>query len=280
MKHKHFFIITMILSQMFFWFYILSLSDMHTPALSYFLFTCFISLLVISFFLYFIALSKIVENGKTEFQLQTLEQEKLIKEKEEKRLHQFLSEKKNRTYHILQQLNHLMELLEHNDFQQTQANLEMLDNELHDKNPYCFCSHSLLNAVFHEKQHIAESKGIHITYGISIPDKIQIQQYELASIFFNLLDNAIEACEQSEIDSPFIRLKTSFQGSTLSIQMINSKNKNQLFSKKTSKKNKSNHGFGLSIIEDIVDNYHGYVTWSDCGDTFKSIIIVDLTQND
>lgn len=278
MKYKRFFIIAMIISQMFFWFYIISLAFKQTPALSYTLFTCFITLLVVSFFLYFITLSQIVENGRTEFQLQILEQEKQLKENEEQRLLQFLSEKKSYKEHILHQLNDLMKLLDSNDSLQTQAYLKKLDKELHTKKPYYFCSHSLLNAIFHEKQHIAESKNIQIEYAISIPEKFQIPQNELASIFFNLLDNAIEACEQSKTNKPSITLKTSFQGSTLSIQMINSKDKDRIFNKKTSKKNKDNHGFGLSIIEDIVHACRGHVTWSDHGETFESVIILEIND--
>ena len=134
----------------------------------------------------------------------------------------------------------------------------------------------MLNTIFHEKQRNADEKNISIEYAISLPEAFSIPQNELASIFFNLLDNALEACEHSDTHAPFIQLKTTFHGNFLSIHMQNSKNPTKVFNQKTTKKNRQLHGFGLSIIEDIVFSHNGYATWMDHGPTFESILMLEI----
>jgi sensor histidine kinase regulating citrate/malate metabolism len=40
----------------------------------------------------------------------------------------------------------------------------------------------------------------------------------------------------------------------------------------TSKCNASEHGKGISIIKEIVEKYHGTITWKDLGDYFVTTI--------
>lgn len=46
------------------------------------------------------------------------------------------------------------------------------------------------------------------------------------------------------------------------------------FNHKTSKKDILNHGFGLSIIEDICEKNDGSCQWIDNGDTFDSVVML------
>lgn len=111
-----------------------------------------------------------------------------------------------------------------------------------------------------------------------------IQKYieitDLCSVFFNLMDNAIEACLQSGSQKPFIRLSTEFSGECLSIYLHNTKNPEQIFNHQTTKKESYNplpsHGFGLSIIEDICRKYDGAYQWLDRTDYFDSIVLLKL----
>ncbi len=277
MKNKIPFILCMVLSQVLFWAYLLSQVNYKNHIIGYIALSLFSIVLTCTFVFYFATVAKIISGARTSFQVKVLEQEKLIKDKEEHRLKELAKEKESYKTRTLCQLNKLKDMLENNDPKEIQDYIQQMDSQLHAKKPYYYCNQALLNAIFHEKQNIAEEKGIAVEYGISTPARISIPLSDLASIFFNLLDNAIEACESSESVAPFVRLKTSYKGSSLSIHMINSKNVNLKFTKKTTKKDTVSHGLGLSIIEDILKAHNGHAAWNDLGDTFESILMLDIS---
>ena len=102
---------------------------------------------------------------------------------------------------------------------------------------------------------------------------------DLSSVFFNLLDNAIEACNASGSQSPAIRLSANISDGFLTIYMHNTKNPDQNFNHKTSKIETFSHGYGLSIIEDICHRYNGSYQRIDHGNTFDSIVLLQIEKS-
>ena len=121
---------------------------------------------------------------------------------------------------------------------------------------------------------LAMQKNIKVTYEVLLPERSNIPSSELSSIFFNLLDNGIESCNASGSEAPFISVTSKMSAGFLTVHMQNSKDPAQPFNHKTSKKDIPNHGFGLSIIEDICAKNDGSCQWIDNGDTFDSVVML------
>ena len=103
----------------------------------------------------------------------------------------------------------------------------------------------------------------------------------LTSLFCNLLDNAIESCEnvrQQEIrQKPLIIMSVNYQANMLIISQKNSKNPEIIFNHESSKEQQQElHGLGLYMIEDIVKEYDGVVEWKDEGEMFESNLMLKL----
>ena len=145
---------------------------------------------------------------------------------------------------------------------------------LQDFHPYC--QNNLLQAILEGKRLRAEQEHIHISYEILLPEKISINTTDLSSIFFNLLDNAIEACSASGNPDPEIRLSANISNGFLTVYMHNTKNPMQTFTHKTTKSEPGAHGYGLSIIEDICQKYNGSYQWIDHNNTFDSIVLLQI----
>ena len=133
-----------------------------------------------------------------------------------------------------------------------------------------------MQAILEGKRLRAEQKHIQVSYEILLPEKISINTTDLSSIFFNLLDNAIEACSASGNPDPEIRLSANISNGFLTVYMHNTKNPMQTFTHKTTKSEPGAHGYGLSIIEDICQKYNGSYQWIDHNDTFDSIVLLQI----
>lgn len=123
-----------------------------------------------------------------------------------------------------------------------------------------FTPNSGINALLNIKYNKAINAGIDIHYDIVLIEKFKaIEDRDVASIFGNLLDNAIESCYKVDGDK-YIEFNAYFRKNCLVIKMKNStdgKTKNL----KTSKKDKEWHGLGMRIIDKLITKYGGNYDW-------------------
>lgn len=128
-----------------------------------------------------------------------------------------------------------------------------------------------------EKEGICLEKGITFQKEGTLLGEISITEYELVSLFANLLDNAIEAAEKTEKKE--IHLSMEKQQGYLRIVLRNSKLEsiNPIKSDfKTTKANKKLHGIGNRIIRDIVNNHNGRIKYEEKGKELVAIVLVEI----
>lgn len=156
----------------------------------------------------------------------------------------------------------------HGDYQQMSETILNLSTYTVKKTSECFCQNVLLNSLLQIKKSVAEENKILCKFQIILPDNFDqlLSDVDITSLFSNLLDNGLEAsnCPFIPSDSRFLELKVNYQANVLFIEMKNSKNPDTLFQhRSTKRKNPLVHGYGLSIIESIVEKYHGNCQWID-----------------
>ncbi len=125
-----------------------------------------------------------------------------------------------------------------------------------------YCENLLVNSILTAKEKRAREKGIDIGFGVFVEKEIPMDPVDLCSLFCNLLDNAIEACERicAEGVPKRISVKADCRAGCLILQIENTSDTklpdgNSLFP--TSKLEKAEHGLGLKLVERIVKKYHG-----------------------
>ena len=185
--------------------------------------------------------------------LQNQENERRIKELEdaEQRIKKLHHDYKN---HCVNMKN----LLRKQEFQQLEAYLnKMTGEEAGTEQEYVKTKCPIIDAVLNTK--IYQGKLYNIDIFCYVLGNLKINGIEVASILFNLLDNAIEAsknnksektiiCQVVETSSDIdICIKNHIENSVL-------ENNSNLDTKKT---NKENHGLGLKIVKEIVENMQG-----------------------
>lgn len=120
----------------------------------------------------------------------------------------------------------------------------------------------IINAVFHNKMSICKEKGIDISCDITGSVKC-LDNLIVGSILFNLLDNAIEACEKNQKEKRII-CRIAREADEVNIFVENSIEQsvlaeNQLL--ETTKDKKDQHGMGHLIVEEQVKRLGGMVEY-------------------
>lgn len=70
-----------------------------------------------------------------------------------------------------------------------------------------YCSSPVIDAVLASYLQRAEAKGIQVSTGISFPADIPVSETELATVFANAIENAINACEKVPEGQRFIKVQ-------------------------------------------------------------------------
>lgn len=116
----------------------------------------------------------------------------------------------------------------------------------------------ILNLIINEKYIICKSKGIEIDVRVQDIEVINMSDYDLTTILSNLLDNAIEACEEMNIQvDRKIELHIHEYNEFLIISVRNSVNNFNYNSGKFISTKKDHLGMGLVNVRDTVEKYDG-----------------------
>lgn len=136
----------------------------------------------------------------------------------------------------------------------------------------------LLNAVLNVE--IEKAKSYEIPVKISITNDLKMfkNSSDIISLIGNILDNAISYLSKNKVKNNEINFSTGYEGSYSIIKCRNNILDSVLFnnpSLKTDKKDKDNHGKGITIINSIAHKYNGDVIIKERNKEFIITVILD-----
>lgn len=236
----------------------------------------YLPLIIGSCFLIFQLSFIFISNRASQLKLDVeyLELQKVILQQHKKSFEVVESNMKQRLSRIRLILEDVDKELSLNHMENVQSLFHSLETSLEPSNHINYCDNKVINVILQTKSMECTHKGIHFSHDIIMPEPLDITSPKLISLFFNLLNNAIEACEKSQLEYPFISLTIDYRGDYLFISMKNSKSSAITFDHQTTKEQPFYHGLGLSIIEEIVHEQDGFYQWKDMNQTFCSTIML------
>lgn len=273
MKHNRTLLIILVISHfsawLYRWFFIVQNTQLfYIFQLIYALFQSAI------YFIFFLALREILKTSHVASESESLQREIELQEKQANNLAIIRENSQLFRSEVTKELDSIRILLVQNQSELASTKLQELTTHFESIRPRPICSDFLLNAILQSKHDVASKMNITVNYHILLPENLNFEATVLSSIFFNLLDNGIEACMRSNTNSPFLTLVVKSQANFLHIKMENSKNPAERFDRTTKKSDSSLHGYGLAIIEDIISTHDGLCKWIDNGNTFQSILMI------
>jgi len=139
-----------------------------------------------------------------------------------------------------------------------------------------YCSDSALNALLNHYAGRAANNNISADIQVLLPTDLQVDSIDLCSIVGNILENAINACNEIPDASPFIKLIISTeQGNEIYIAMTNTFSGNIRQKKgRYLSTHKGGNGIGLISIATTASAYGGTASFSHDKNLFYSDIML------
>lgn len=188
-------------------------------------------------------------------------------------------EKMRKVYH---DMNNHMENIKSlkNSSEDVNKYINNIEDEIKESKNIYNTGNVLLDIIFYEKSKVCMESNIDFNVGIDFSKCDFIEMIDISSIFSNLIDNAIEACNKIDDNiEKYITIKSTFIKGYYVIRCENSKtNKviiknNKIF---TSKKDKFLHGIGIDSIKSSIKKYNGELKIKDSEYKFIATIHIPV----
>lgn len=139
--------------------------------------------------------------------------------------------------------------------------LDKLLGELENPARICNSGNIIIDSIINYKHQVAEKYHISLSFDLKIPPDLELDTTMISVILGNILDNALEACQEKGNLQSYIKICMQYLNESLFIRVqnpfINEIHKNLRGEICTTKPDKQAHGIGLKNIKKIVNDSNG-----------------------
>ncbi|CEQ14315.1 sensor histidine kinase virs [[Clostridium] sordellii] len=213
-------------------------------------------------------------------------EEDLLKEKIDMQYNFYLNlqetqNKVKRLYHDMS--NHIMCIKTMSSEQEDLNNyIDGISKNLNEFEEIYNTGNMILDIILNEKQAKCNENDISLYCDINFSKCNFIEMTDVCSIFSNIIDNAIEACNKINNGEKYIKIRGTVVKSYYVIRCENSKiNKIKIKNNKiiTSKKDKFIHAIGLKSVKSSLKKYDGELEIEDFESEFLLQIYIPINKN-
>lgn len=189
------------------------------------------------------------------------------------------NKQKQKTHEYKNQIICIESLLAHKNYTKLESYVQSIYGNLNKELDAINTNNSIVNAILNTKYQEAIKKDIVFVFKFNDLTDIGISDGDIITILSNLLDNAIEACENCP-DDKIIKFKLVKEDGELIISVKNTFNHELNYEngeiKTTKTYNPEEHGVGIKNVIQVVKKHHGVYAIKDYGKEFLFSIIIPL----
>lgn len=196
------------------------------------------------------------KNAEAKQRLEMIEKQTELEKESYQRMLKTNDQLRRMRHDIKNHLLYVRNVIENNEIEKAEKYIIDVENELEEIEKYMVSGNRMIDYILTEK--LSEHKNITFVCTGSFAGLNKIDQLDLAVMFGNLIDNAIEAVENE--DEKIIEIKLSNYINYCNIIISNPISESVLKVNpklNTTKNNKIEHGWGLRSVRSIVDKYNG-----------------------
>lgn len=230
--------------------------------------------LILIYLLFYQGARLIMEHARLKEHTQLLE----MQMHQYRTLQDYMQQTKRLRHDFRHHLRLLSTLAGKGDLEGIQTHLAEYEIQLTENTPVNYCQNSSLNALFAHYNEMSVQECIRTDFHISLPEPLTISELDLASLFGNLMENAIEGCRTLPKEERYFCLTAEVRHhnrlyvvSTNSFDGIVRKGRDGYRSTKHGGK-----GTGLASISAIAEKYNGTADFSNSEREFFADVAVKI----
>lgn len=130
--------------------------------------------------------------------------------------------------------------------------------------PKYHTGNEILDVIINQRVQAAKDKNITIKLEGKLDKTDFMDTYDLCTIFFNIIDNCMEACDNLHDRESTVKVSILSHGNSVFFQFVNPANEEMYEAVKkrnTTKSDNKNHGFGIENIERVVERNGGEIEY-------------------
>ncbi len=136
-------------------------------------------------------------------------------------------------------------------------------NDVADENKVVkYCDNLIVNAILSQMIESADACGAKVCLDLDIPRELPVNQYELASVIANLLENALNCVEKLGVDKRYVRGKVHCNREYLLVHMENECEEKIIFNPDSGlprSQNGADHGLGMKSVSAFSEKIGGNI---------------------
>ena len=149
-------------------------------------------------------------------------------------------------------------MLEKKEYEELSSLISEYNEAIQETKVKRYCTNPVLDAVLASYLQKAEEKGIQVHTKIMLPDTLPVKETELATVFANAIENAINACEKLQNDKRYLEVKV-LNSPRFMIQISNSFDGFISFNENNVPvSHEKGHGFGTKFIVAFCKKYGAF----------------------
>ena len=189
-----------------------------------------------------------------------------------------LDRQRKRAHEFDNQLAAIKGMLEQGNIKELEEYVNILKEKKPKERPIIDTNHVIVNAILNTKYEEMRHKGILFVMKINDLSELTIHDDDLVVLLSNLLNNAIEACEQAK--EKVVKMKFVIEGNQIILSVKNSiaelptQVDGKIVTSKTD--HPEEHGIGLKNVEEVVEKYNGGYVIDFDNDLFSISMMIPL----